>query len=219
MRKTELKIRTATCLILHTVAGIAGITALFLPFVWDVSPVRFVFSFLASLASDYSDKELWPLLLLAIPFFHSVFVSAAFVKWMISGLLSRTERTIAYLMSFIMALGILILITLGFWFQLSNPPSCVRDWLTWVIPLLLLLFGVYIVIKNLKNKGPKEASAVMAMQIVYLSNALLCLILWINNWQIGAYFVVVTAGIYLTQIVMATLKLGVFRRGGESGSL
>jgi len=111
---------------------------------------------------------------------------------------------------------IIIDLFLNFFWEASSE---INFWLTLVIPLLPLLFGTYVVIKNFRNKAPKEISAVMAMQIVYLSNALFCLILWINTWQIGAYFVVVTAGVYLTQIVMATVKLGVFRRGGESDSL
>ena len=217
MKKTELKIGTAICLILHTVAGIAGITALFLPFTEDISPVSFV----VSLSS--SDFLFWHNLLFAITFFLPVFVSAAFVRWMISGLLSRTERAIAYVMSSMMALGILNFITSfllpDFWNQSSNLPFCVRCWLILVIPLLLLLFGVYVVIKNLRNKEPKGVSAVMAMQIAYMSNALLCLTLYFERLQIGAYFVVVTVGVYLTQIVMTTVKLGVFRRGGESGSV
>jgi len=216
MKKTELKIGSAMCLILHTVSGIAGITALFLPFTENISPVGFVFNILPS---ESSFSGLWLFLPLAMPFFLSVFVSAAFVRWMISGLLSRPERTIAYVMSSMMALGILIFITLGFWAQLSNPSSCVREWLTLVIPLLLLLFGVYLVIKSLKNKGPEEVGAVMAMEIVYLSNAFFCLIGFFGYWQIGAYFVVFTSGIYLTQIFMATVKLGVFRVGGESVSV
>lgn len=228
MKKTELKIGTATCLILLTVSGIAGITALFLPFAEDISPASFVFNFLIL---EFSDREgwfyisLWPFLPLAMPFFLSVFVSAAFVRWMISGLLSRPERTIAYVISSTMALGILHFVI---YVILENVRTSSATWTTsaifhflliLVIPSLLLLFGVYVVIKGLKNKGPKEIGAVMAMQIAYLSNALLCLILWVNTWQIGAYFVVFTSGIYLTQIVMATVKLGVFRSGGESVSV
>jgi hypothetical protein len=83
----------------------------------------------------------------------------------------------------------------------------------------MLLFGGYVVIKNLRNKGPREVSAVMAMQIAYLSSALFCLIgFFRTGWQIGAYFVVVTSIVYLLQIVLATVKLGVFRRGGTNSS-
>ena len=228
MKKTEIKMRTATGLILLTVSGIAGITALFLPFVQDISPVSFVFNFLLL---EFSNREgwfyisLWPFLPLAMPFFLSVFVSAAFVRWMISGLLSRPERTIACVISSMMALGILYFII---YIILEDVRNSSATWTTsaifhflliLVIPLLLLLFGVYIVIKNLKNKELKEVGAVMAMQITYLSNAILCLISFFGEWQIGAYFVVVTSGVYLTLIVMALVKLGVFRSGGESGSV
>jgi len=103
--------------------------------------------------------------------------------------------------------------------SLPSAPFILPLWLISSILSLPLLFGVYIVIKNLKNKGPKEASAVMAMQIAYLINALFLLISYLGEWQIGAYFVVVTSGAYLTLIVMTSVKFGVFRRRGESGSV
>jgi hypothetical protein len=195
-------------LLLLTVSGTAGIAALFLPFIPDISPVDAV---LELYRTGYS--WLWQLLLLAFPFFLSVLVSAASVRWMISGLLSQPERTIAYMLSSMMALVPLYIIIL--WI-IDPSPSEVRYWLTLVMPLLTLLFGVYAVVKNLRNKGSKEVSAVMAMQIVYLSNALLCLILFFGDWQVGAYFVVVISIVYLLQIILASVKLGVFRRGSTN---
>ena len=59
----------------------------------------------------------------------------------------------------------------------------------------------------------KRAAAVMTMQSAYLSNALLCLIGYFGDWQIGAYCVAITSGVYLTQIVLMSVKLGVFRGG------
>jgi len=181
------------------VAGTAGMAALFLPFTWDVSPAEAVVS------------ELFQL---AIPFFFSVLVCAAYVRWMISGLLSRPERAITYVVSSLVALRVLFWIILGL--KDEGWPSDVQGWLLVAIPLLMLLFGVYVVVKNLRNKGPKEVSAVMAMQIVYLSNALFCLIVFFGGWQIGAYFVVVTSGVYLIQIVLVSVKLGILRGGGTN---
>lgn len=102
---------------------------------------------------------------------------------------------------------------LNFCIQLAIDEANNDPWLLVVlsVPLLPLLFGVYVVIKNLRNKGPKEVSAIMAMQFVYLSNALLCLIAYFGDWQIGAYFVVVTSIVYLLQIVLALVKPGVLR--------
>jgi hypothetical protein len=97
-------------------------------------------------------------------------------------------------------------------------PSEVRVWIEIAIPVLTPLLGVYVVINNLRNKGPKEVSAVMAMQIAYLSNALLCLIGFFGEWQIGAYFVLVTSIVYLLQIVLASVKLGILRGGGTNSS-
>ncbi|MHC4639135.1 MAG: hypothetical protein ACYTBV_16790 [Planctomycetota bacterium] len=194
-------------LLLLIVAGTAGIAALFLPFTFETSPA-------AAVLELYPIGGLfWDSFLLAIPFFLSVLVSAASVRWIISGLLSRPERVIAYVVSTTIAFVPLYIII--FWI-IDPSPSEVQHWLALVMPLLTLLFGVYAVVKNLRNKGPKEVSAVMAMQIVYLSNALLCLILFFGDWQIGAYFVVVTSIVYLLQIILASVKLGVFRRGGTN---
>lgn len=185
--------------LLLTVLGTAGIAALFLPFAWNASPTKAVVSgFLVLFA-------------IAIPFFLSVLVSAAYVRWMISGLLSRPERAISYVASSMMAFSTLYAIISeglgGGWPE----PSDVRGWLIVVIPVLTLLSGVYFVIKKLRNKGPKEVSAIMAMQFAYLSNALLCLIAYFGDWQIGAYFVVVASIVYLLQIVLALVKPGVLR--------
>ena len=191
--------------LLLTVSGTAGIAALFLPFTWDISPTEAV--------------VLRELFLLAIPSFLSVLVSAAYVRWMISGLLSRPERAIAYVASSMMAFSTLYYIISGMlrgfdWLK----PFDVRDWLIVVIPVLTLLSGVYFVIKKLRNKGPKEVSAIMAMQIAYLSNALLCLIGFFGVWEIGAYFVVVTSIVYLLQIVLALVKPGVLRSGDANSN-
>ncbi len=184
--------------LLLTVSGTAGIAALFLPFTWDISPTEAV--------------VLRELFLLAIPSFLSVLVSAAYVRWMISGLLSRTERAIAYVASSMMAFSTLYFIISDWLMSKGWPdPFDVRGWLIVVIPVLTLLSGVYFVIKKLRNKGSKEVSAIMAMQIAYLSNALLCLILFFGDWEIGAYFVVVTSIVYQLQIVLALMKPAVLR--------
>jgi uncharacterized membrane protein (DUF2068 family) len=184
-------------LLLLTVGGTAGIAALFLPVLTAASLVN-------------SFTELW---FLVIPFFLPVLVSVASARWMISGLLSRPERAFAYVAGSLMAF-----VTLFFSIDLLWLSSF-DGWLMAIIPVLTLLFGVYVVIKNLRNKGPKEVSAVMAMQIAYISYALLRLIPIFGYWQIGAYFVVVTSGVYLTQIVLALVKLSVLRGDGASSSI
>ena len=63
------------------------------------------------------------------------------------------------------------------------------------------------------NPMIKRVATVMTMQSAYLSNALLCLIGYFGDWQIGAYCVAITSGVYLTQIVLMSVKLGVFRGG------
>lgn len=190
--------------LLLTVGGTAGIAALFLPFTYGVSPTKVVADFVGCLI--YSGNratflDLSEFFLLAIPFFLSVLVSAAYVRWMISGLLSRPERAIAYVASSMMAFSTLYF---NIWITIvEGLPSSSEEWLTLAIPLLALFIGVYFVIKKLRNKGPKEVSAIMAMQIAYLYNALFCLPGFFEDWQIGAYCVVVASSVYLLQIVLA----------------
>ena len=202
-------------LLLLIAAGTAGIATLFLPFIFDTSPVGMVLElFLISDAINWA----WSLYaLLAFPLFLPVLVSAASVRLMISGLFSRSERAVAYVASSMMAFSTLSFIILLF--IVSGLPSFVHEWLASTIPVLTLVLGVFVVIKNLRNKRSKEVSAVMAMQVAYLSNALFCLILFFGGWQIGAYCVVVTSIIYLLQVVLASVKSGVFRRGGTENNV
>ena len=202
-------------LLLLIVGGTTGIATLFLPFIFDTSPVGMVFElFLISDAINWA----WSLYaLLAFPLFLPVLVFSASVRLMISGLFSRSERAVAYVASSMMAFSTLSFIILLF--IVSGWPSFVQEWLASTIPVLTLLLGVFVVIKNLMNRGSMEVSAVMAMQVAYLSNALLCLILFLGGWQIGAYFVIVTSIVYILQIILASVKLGIFRRGSTESNV
>jgi hypothetical protein len=216
----------STNLLLFTVSGTAGITALFLPFAEGIHPFVKDISFIAIVfgLGPYVFNSLASVLLaLATPFLLVILVSVSFVRWMIFGLLSRPERAIAYVVSSMMAFATLYVIIRMLLEILSESSANVDFWLIkaialFTIPLLTLLFGVYVVIKNLRNKGSKEVSAVIAMQIAYLGNALFCLMFFVGDWQVGAYIVVVTSIVYVLQIVLTSMKVGVFRGGGMNSS-
>jgi hypothetical protein len=171
--------------LLLTVVGIIGIVGLFLPFTFGTSPMNAV-----------SDKELWRL---ALPFFLAVLASAASIRWVISGSFSGRERAIAYVVSASMA-GV----TLSLWFPFRDGPANIREWLAFVSPEPILALGVYFLIRNSRMGSSRNFNPVMAIQIAYLANAVLCLIAFFGDWQLGAYCVLVAALAFVLQIALAS---------------
>jgi len=174
---------TSTAHLLLTVVGMTGIVALSLPFAYDYSPIEAVFK-----------KGLWPF---ALPFFLSILASAASVRWIISDSFSRPEQVIAYVLSASTA-GV----TLSLYVNSDGWPSNVQEWLSMIIPIAILLFGVYGIIRNVSVGRYKKFSPVMALQVAYLANAVLCLIEFFGMWQAGAYCVLVVTLVYLFQIIL-----------------
>ncbi len=170
-----------------TVVGMTGIAGLFLPFAFDYSPVCAAF-----------DKDLWRV---ALPFFLSPFVFAGSVRWIMSGFFSRLERGIAYLVSTGTAA-----VTLSGYFD-SKPPSSIQDWLSWSIPLATLGLGIYCMIRNSRALF-REFKPVMAMQVAYLANGLLCLIDLFGHWQVGAYLTLIATIMFLVQIILIFAESG-----------
>jgi hypothetical protein len=169
--------------LLLTAVGMIGIVGLFLPFTYGTSPVDAV-----------SDKELWRL---ALPFFLAVLASTASIRWVVSGSFSGRERAIAYVVSASMA-GV----TLSLWFP--DRPVTVQDRLAFVSPVPILALGVYFLIRNSRMKPSREFNPVMAIQIAYLANAVLCLIAFFGGWELGAYFALVASLAIVLQIVVAS---------------
>jgi len=169
--------------LLLTIVGMTGIVGLFLPFTFGTSPVDAV-----------SDKELWRL---ALPFFLAVLASAASIRWVISGSFSGAERAIAYVVSASMA-GV----TLSLWFP--DRPVTMQDRLAFVSPVPILALGFYFLIRNSRMEPSREFNPVMAIQIAYLANAVLCLIAFFGGWELGAYCALVAALAFVLQIVLAS---------------
>ena len=171
--------------LLLTVVGMAGIAGLFLPFTSGTSPV-----------DAASDKNFWRL---AIPFFLAVLASAASIRWVISGSFSGRERAIAYVVSASMA-GV----TLSQWFPFEGAPAAIQEWLALVSPGPILALGVYLLIRNSRMGPSRNFNPVMAIQVAYLANAVLCLIMFFRYWQVGAYCVLLAAVTFVLQIILAS---------------
>ena len=172
------------------IVGISGIVALFLPFTYDVSPMMGVI-----------DEGFWPL---SFPFFLSIAVSAASVRWITSGSFSKLESATAYIVSSATAGITLAWITDAF-SAAGSEPSSIGMWLIVITPTVVLLLGTYLLVRELRRKGLQGFCPVLALQIAYLGNAVFCLLAFANDlgWQAGAYLSLVTAVAYLIQIGLA----------------
>jgi hypothetical protein len=162
-----------------TLIGAIGIPALFLPFVFDATPAKAIF-----------DQQVWQL---ALPGFLSPLIVGGSVRWIVFGTLSRLERAVAY----ILGAGAVAAMLSGYFFKFTRP-SGAQEWLTWILPPVVLCLGAYL----LRAAPSKEFKPVMAMQMAYLANAVLCLVGFWGDWQIGAYCVLVASSMFVLQIVL-----------------
>jgi len=172
--------------LLLTIVGMSGTVGLFLPFTFGTSPVDAV-----------SDQVLWRV---ALPFFLAVLASAASIRWVLSGSFSGLERAIAYFVS-----ASMVGVTLSLWFPLKEGPSTIQEWLAFVSPEPILALGIYFLIRNSRMGPSRNFNPIMVIQIAYLANAVLCLILFFRDWQWGAYCILVAAVAFVLQIVLASV--------------
>jgi hypothetical protein len=187
MKATQFRSNERVVHLVLTYLGVTGIAGLFLPFVYGVSPVAAVFQ-----------QDLW---LLAYPFFLAPLAVAASLRWIMSGSFSRVERALAYLLSGAMVAGTALLyVSSGGW------PEGIHDWLTFFVPPMTLVLGAYVLFRNSRKLWCREFNPVLAMETAYLANVLLCLIAFFRDWQVGAYFVLVAASVFVLQIILVSVQ-------------
>jgi len=85
-------------------------------------------------------------------------------------------------------------------------PEGIQDWLSFVVPPVTLFLGAYFLIKNSRSLVSREFNLVLAMEIAYLSNGLLCLITFFGEWQVGAYFALVAVSAFIVQIALVSVQ-------------
>ena len=192
--------------ILLTVLGASGIAALFLNFVANVSPMD------AIIMRD-------PYWKLAFPFFLSVPILVASMRWIVSGTLSRPERIIWFILSLASAV-----VTLNRYSGIDLDdewPTRTIEWIVVVTPGGVLLLGALFLFLGSRTGRIQSYRAIMALQTAYLANALFCLIgFGSDGWsdlQVGAWLVLLTVIAYLLQIILALGRSG-SRAGTAAGS-
>ncbi|MEI8114574.1 MAG: hypothetical protein WCI54_13140 [Bacteroidia bacterium] len=173
------------------VAGTSGIAGLFLPFSWNTSPMKAVL-----------DENVFQL---AVPSFLSVFITAATIRWIISVSFSKAEKAIAYFVG-LAAAGV----TLSIYFKDGWWSYDFQGWLAFATPIVVMIAGSYLMLMNSKMQFSKKTNPLIAMQVPYLANCLMCLVMFLPNsadwlsgyWQIGAYFCLAASIVYMIQIAL-----------------
>ncbi len=173
------------------VAGTSGIAGLFLPFSWNTSPIKAVL-----------DENVFQL---AAPAFLSLFITAATIRWIISGAFSKAEKAIAYLVGLAAAVVTLTIYLEDGWWSYDF-----QGWSAFAIPIVVMIAGSYIMLINSKMQFSKKTNPLIAMQVPYLANCLMCLVMFLPNsgdwlsgdWQVGAYFCLVNSIVYMVQIAL-----------------
>jgi hypothetical protein len=178
-----------TIQLLLTIIGVAGIPAIMLPFAWGYSP----------LAATYShDLSLSDARRIACPFFLPVLITTAIVRWIILKKHSKIEIIAGYMVG----AAIMCVTFSGYVVSYKWPTDDTQGQITFISPFVILLFGIFFVLRNRKKLIPKPSGAIVAMQVAYLINCVFCLIGFFGVWQIAAYLSLATAIVYFAQIIL-----------------
>lgn len=165
---------------LAAAGAIAGTATVALPFSYDVSP-----------AAALMSPELWSL---AAPFFLAWPVAAASIRVTRNGVLHRSQRKLAFLTG----AAAFVAASISVFKLLSDRrPETAIDVITVATPPLALALAM------LAGRHIARAAfgPVLVLQLAYIGNAWFCLLLFLDDWQFGAFCAVATTAIYVAHIV------------------
>ena len=174
------------------VVAFAGVSAIWLPFAYRISPASALF--------DDGFFRLWPLAwphLLAIP------IAATLVRWVASGRLSNPERWCGR----ILAAGAWCVTGSLFVEPVfhGNWPSSAGDCMAFLVPLAMLAGGAAMAVWALRTgRAPDGMDAIVMMEMAYLPNVVLCVQTATGggeHLQTGAYAVLLTSAAYVIHIL------------------
>jgi len=173
-----------------SLAGCAGLPAIFLPFTFDVSPF-------AALPS--------PAFPLAVPLTLSVAIAAISAAWIAAGSLGPRARLASRVAGLAGAAGFAWLYVrphLGGMFALNMRESPA---VMWVPPLVVLAVGLLLSAWLARQPRARDAAAIVLLQGVYVAGAAQCLVGFWDDYDAGAYFVAAAAAAYLAQVIGVTV--------------
>ena len=172
-----------------TVLGLSGVATIFLPFIVGYVPVEVFFEGL-------EEQGMFALFgpFVVLPFF----ISAGYLRWLLTGGLSRWEGELGY------ALALIVVFLLSVFF--------IQDWWesgfggdTWFFSAFFALglgAGAWFVIQNLRHKAPLTLTALVALQLAYLPFAVFWLVFLITALIKGDAFSIIGIGAYLTLLAV-----------------
>lgn len=196
--------RTSPAQTALTVLGLGGVVLVFLPFIDSYVPVEV---FLEGL-EDFELFGLAPLLgpFVVLPFF----ICAGYLRWVLTGELSRWEGWVGYALALIVVVLLsLLIIIIQAWWELGFD----EEMLFVAFLALGLGAGAWFVVQNLRHGAPPTLTALVAMQLAYLPFALGWL--WgpisvliedyasISDMPIGADFAFLTVLVYTAQAALS----------------
>ncbi len=185
-----------------TVLGLSGVVLIFLPFVDDHVPATVFFDSLPPPLPPFGflDELFWWL----APFVLLPFaISAGYLRWLLTGHLSRAEAVAGYAFALLFACSLVLVEMVDSW---GRPAASV---LVKVVYLLIAFgAGAGFVIQSLRCATPPVPNALVAMQVVYLPLALYWVLFAFSesSVQVGTYLAIVTVLAYSAQIVMAAKR-------------
>ena len=188
------------------ISGATGVLALFAPFSWDKSPVGAIL-FVLSSGTDRDLLWIAPPALLAIP------IAVWQVRRLVTPQPSHAETVIAYILSTISMLPVLIISG----DYLKHAQDIVISRLEDVIQIAALIVywcavvgNVSLLVRNRRHRVPAGVVAEAYLLLGYLPNALYALIAFSSpwwDWDWGAYIVLATCALYVAQ-VLSLLRSG-----------
>lgn len=169
-----------TTALLALVVSAVGTVALFLPFTFDVSPL-----------SGLQDHDrVW---MLAVPFFLAPVMLYMALRLSTAGAISPVERRVAGALSLAV-----VLLTASFYVLPSENdkwPSSELEWTSFIAPLVLFVVEAGL-LWRLRRRVSPDLFALAALVCAYLPNAVLCLIAFGDDWQVGAHVTLATVMAY-----------------------
>jgi hypothetical protein len=177
-----------------TVLGVSGVILVFLPFIDNYVPVEV---FLENVDELFGLALVGPFVVLPL------FISAGYLRWVLSGTLSHWESRLGYgLASVVLVLFSLLMIQVGWESGFDD------DLLLIAFPAVGLGAGAWFVLQNVRHGAPAALTALQATQFAYLPFALFWLAFPVNavihgesmrDVPIGSFLTLLTVVVYTAQ--------------------